>query len=120
MKRKLLGLLLSISMWGTIGCGEPIQVEKVPAIATIVDTRYTPSFKTPTYNVSIKIWTCVYHPADYDTYIEYNNTLYNFDSKEIYDMCHGKNGQKIDVIYIMKYYKNGKIKTSIELEGGIK
>lgn len=120
MKRKLLGLLLSISMCGIIGCGEPIQVEEVPAIAIIADTKYTAPFKTPMYNAATKTWTYIHHPADYDTYIRCNNALYNLDSKEAYDICHGKSGQEIDVVYIMKYYKNGTIETFIELEGGIK
>ena len=102
MKRKILGILLSVSILGAIGCGKPIQVEKVPTIAIIEDTKYTAPFRTPMYNAAIKNWTYIYHPADYDTYIRCNNALYNLDSKEVYDMCYGKNGQEIDVTYIMK------------------
>ena len=120
MKRKILSAMLSITLLlGITGCSNPIQVEEMLTTAIIVDTKYTAPFQTPMYNAITKTRTFIHHPADYDTYIKYNNILYNLDSKKAYDICHGNNGQEIDIIYIIKYYKNGTIETSIKLKGGI-
>lgn len=117
MKRRLLTILLSISILGGLcGCNkEQTKVEKVPAIATIIDTKYRAPFMTPNYNPATKTWTYIHHPEDFDTYLKCNNAIYNLDTKEAFLACDMKDGQEIDVNYVMTYHKDGTIETYVEL-----
>lgn len=114
MKRKLLMLLLSTSI--LCGCGnEPIKIEKVPTTAVILDTKYRAPIITPIYNSTIKTWTYIHHPEDFDTYLRCNNAVYNLDSKEAFLACDMKEGQEINVNYVTAYYEDGKTETYVEL-----
>lgn len=117
MKRKILTILLCVSILGGLcSCNKgQTKIEKISAIATIIDTKYRAPFKTPHYNPITKTWTYIHHPEDFDTYLKCNNAVYNLDSKEAFIACDMKDGQEINVNYVMVYYKDGTIETYIEL-----
>ena len=58
------------------------------------------------------------YDEDYSTFIKYNNTVYNLDSKEAYILCKDKINQEIAVDYIEIYNSNNeKIDEYISIGG---
>ena len=98
-------------------CGKVIQRQVNTIPATVIEVKYHNSYTTPYYNPSIKSWSYIYHPEDYSTFIKCNNTIYNLDSKEAYNLCKDKIKQEILVDYVMLYYENGTIETYVEVGG---
>lgn len=119
-KRKtlLFACLIAISL---TGCKKEVERKTEDVKGTVIDVNYQAAYTTvvPHYNAATKttMLHTQHHPADYDTYIDYNGYTYELDSKEAYTTCKNKVGKEVDCEYTTIYYDNDTTKSFLSVGG---
>lgn len=102
--------IIIIAMFLT-GCAKEISRETIVDEVTITSTDYTGSWLQPMKSGKTTIM--ITHAAQYDVYFEYDGFKFEVDDSDIYDICKGKEGEKIKAEIMIKKYDDGTIKYSI-------
>ena len=117
-KAILFTCLMAISL---TGCAKEVGRKTEDVKGTVINVDYKKAYTTyvPYYNAATKTTMLrpQHHPADYDTYIDYDGYIYELDSKEAYVICKNKVGKEVDCEYTTIYYDNDTNKSFLSVGG---
>lgn len=117
MKRKIVAaLIIGLSLILT-GCTQVISKETTKTKGIVKSVNYDPVW-TQILNIG-DVNTVITHPADYDTYIIYNDKSYCLDNANIYNYCVDKIGEEVEIEISTIYYSDKSIHIRINSVGGI-
>jgi hypothetical protein len=117
MKRKIVAaLIIGLSLVLT-GCTQVISKETTKVKGTVKSVNYDPAWEQ-VLNIG-DTSTVITHPADYDTYIIYNDKNYCLDNADIYNYCADKVGEEVEIEISTIYYSDKAIHVRINSVGGI-
>lgn len=97
------------------GCAKCIETNHAVVDVEIVNTHYHQPWTQFFYSPATHTMRHIYHPAHWTTELESQGKTFNISGKAMYEICHGREGEKTRGVLETKYYDNGKQSSDIIL-----
>lgn len=97
------------------GCAKCIEINHAVVDVEIVDTDYHPAWTQFIYSPASHTMRPIHHPAHWNTELEAQGKTFNVPRKDMYEVCHGREGEKTRGVLETKYYDNGRYSANIIL-----
>lgn len=93
-----------------------VNSEQITRDVTIVSVDYDPphTYMQAIHNGKFISYIPITYPADYITFIEYNDTQYEIDKQTVYEYAKEHIGEEMEALFTIKYYESGKEEIALE------